>query len=209
MSVAYWPGQLIQTLSISSNQLSINPGNTVTLPAGGAVSIYSTASISTLTVSTINGVPPENLDVAAWSEFPVVSTIYVNLNNINDVSTINGQTANFSTINTNVLNATSTIHSISSISSSVLEVQEITNLSSINGQSLSTLAGAADWSLYPAVQQVDMAGYSLSTVGTINANALTASNTNVGTAIFNSNIGENFAYITQTSQNVGFNNSIT
>lgn len=197
--MSYWPGELVQTLSINGNQLSINPGNTVTLPGGGSVSSFTTVdaeigSISSLTVSSFS--ESINLDgnnitnVATLSTNLIRSdtinndnTIYttvlvangINTTNFTAYSTVNAATGNFSTINTNVLNATSTIHAISTISSTTLEAQAIVNLSSINGQSLSTLAGAGDWSLYPAQSTVQMAGNNLLSTGTIVASTITVS----------------------------------
>ena len=58
------------------------------------VSSFTDASISTLTVSTINGIPPENLDTAAWAFFPAAANVDMNSNTLSNVRAILGQTNN-------------------------------------------------------------------------------------------------------------------
>jgi hypothetical protein len=184
-----------------------------------AVSTFTTASISSLNVSSINGIDADQIDAQTWSFFPAVNPVSMDGNPIVSVgpfsigigpagsevtnatfgasgdvsigsyiqapsglftsttteqanvsslqaSTVNGVIGSFSTINTSTITANtvvalSTINAVSTISTTVVDAQAITNLSSINGLSLSTLAGASDWSLFPAVSTVNMGGYDM------------------------------------------------
>jgi len=163
---------------------------------GSVVSSFIDASISSLTVSSINGVPPEQLDVADWATFPAVSSFSMQNNSITDVSTITAQH-----IIVETLTALSTIHAISSISTTTESVQEIVNLSSINGSNVTDFSPAS-WSLYASQSTVQMAGFDIQNVNDVYASALWATNASTNTQIYNANVGENFAFLTQRSFNL-------
>jgi len=211
---------------------------------GAAISSFQTASVSSLTVSSINGVQVEDLDPGFWSFFPAVNSVnmagysitntaevsalntdlfleapnpastiqflvggyapsnlvmHVKENVVEVLRPLNTSTITASTITVNELIALSTIHAISTVSTTTASIQEITNLSSINGQSLSTLAGAADWSYYPALSSIQGNGFDIVDVNDVNASRVLVNSASTQTQVYSANIGENFAFLVQST----------
>ena len=199
---------------------------------GGGTSTFTTASISSLTVSSINGVQVEDLDPGFWSAFPAIQDVDMasfalsSLRAIETSSTlvlqapstlVTGelrvagalQAPSFatssivaSTITANEIVALSTIHAISTISTTTASIHEITNLSSINGSNIDVMQ-PSQWSLYPAVSSINMSGFDVLNANDVYANALWATNASTNTQIYNANAGENFAFMVQRSFNPG------
>lgn len=221
-----------------------------------ATSSFVDATISSLTVSSINGLEADQLDAAAWSFFPAQATVDMNNLSIDNVSQINANNTLFvgvdsqpviiannssltvpvefftgnaytsllsaitvragsvvangitnnilfgnvgrfstltaSTITANTIVALSTISATSTISTTQLDVNDITGLSSINGLAFSTLLGSGDWSLFPAISTVNLAGYDISGVSTIFTDAIYIDLTNTSSLFVSSINGAEF-----------------
>jgi len=186
----FWPGQAIQTLSINGDVLSINPGNSVTLPGGGGAQDWSQfpaiqdvnmanngltdlnyidsqanfviQALGDITISSGSGVVsiPGNL---------VVSSINGDIPGagVSSFTTINASSIVTSTITANTIISLSTIEVVNTVSTTVVSAEALINVSSINGQSLSSLGSPADWALFPAVNDVDMSGNDINDVNSI------------------------------------------
>jgi hypothetical protein len=97
--MSYWPGELVQTLSINGNQLSINPGNSVTLPNGGSASNWSQfpalqdVNMGNNGLSNLNYIQSEaNFNILASGDIvltPNSGTVFITGDL--QISTINGQ----------------------------------------------------------------------------------------------------------------------
>lgn len=148
--------------------------------------------------------------------FTSTTTQQANVSSI-QASTVNGVIGNFSTLNAstitaNTIIALSTVNAVSTISTTVVDATAIVGLSSINGLSLSTLSGASDWSLYPAISTVHLDNNNITGVSSLVTNGViqnTQTATSTTTNIYSYNVGENFAMFEQISQSPGALSSVT
>jgi len=126
MSAPYWAGQFIQTLSINGNNLSINPGNTVTLPGGGGGSNWWTQTAQ----GNVN-MGDNAMSNITYIEGTGVGPFYLNAPGVDDVLSLRTEGVERMYINeTNGI-----VMSLPVTTSSI-------NISSINGSNISSFTGS-------------------------------------------------------------------
>jgi len=183
-------GQVITTdissLTAYISDLTTNNVSTNTLTAGlGYISTVSTQAVvldgNELSTAgnelLFNGQPIATVssistNVAAWSQYPALSTILADNNNISQVGNIQ-----VSTINGQPYVLPSTLVGTWSLYSAISEVNfaqfNLNNVSTINGQPYTGAAGGpAAWSEYPATETVNMANNSLNNVAGVRLSSI-------------------------------------
>ncbi len=92
---------------------------------------------------------------------------------------INADNISVSSLQANVFTTVSTINVISTLSSILVQCPVLEGVSSINGIPWSSLSNSSDWSLYPAISNVNGAGFDFLTSGTVSTNNVQTQSINV------------------------------
>jgi hypothetical protein len=166
----------LTTNNVSTNTLTANLGYISTVSTQAVVldgNELSTAGNELLfngqPIATVSSI---STNVAAWSQYPALSTILADNNNISQVGNLQ-----VSTINGQPYVQPSTLVGTWSLYPAISEVNfaqfNLNNVSTINGQPYTGAAGGpAAWSQYPATETVNMANQSLNNVAGVRLSSI-------------------------------------